>query len=155
MKSNLNQEPRKVPIIQSIRLIAGRVASPTLLALVLTGAAVGCDFPDMRPGERCGSCHNGGEAGRFGAAGTVYASPTAGKDDGIAGVTVDLLDSTGGAVSLTSNDSGNFYTGQHLVPPLQVTLSRAGSQSVSSVAPNGDCNSCHTGGATLGRLHIQ
>ena len=120
-----------------------------LVFLVLSG---GCALAEMDPGDSCASCHNGRKAPAFGAAGTVYAGRVAGKHDGIPDVAIDITDSSGRSVSLASNAAGNFFTREALTPPLQVTLTRAGGAKVSSVAPSGDCNSCHKGGSTLGRL---
>jgi hypothetical protein len=109
---------------------------------------------EMHPGESCARCHEGGSTPRFGAAGTVYSSLTAGEGDGIPDVSIYITDSTGQSVSLASNHVGNFYTTQVLTPPLQVTLSRAGAGRVSSTAPGGDCNSCHAAGSSLGRINV-
>ncbi len=131
-----------------------RALSIPVLILVLSGAAGGCAPGEMHPGEGCARCHTDGDAPSFGAAGTVYASPTAGADEGIAGVSIDITDSGGRSVSLASNEVGNFYTTRALTPPLRVTLSRTGAPSLSATVPGGDCNGCHQDGSPLGRLNV-
>jgi hypothetical protein len=154
MKSIAGTHPGKPATGQGLKSLLTRALTGSALVLALAGAGAGCAWEEMRPGERCGACHDGGEAKRFGASGTVYGSPTPGHNVGIPGVTVDITDAEGRSVSLRSNEAGNFYTEQQLVPPLQVTLSRAGADSISSTAISGDCNACHTSGSSPGRAHI-
>lgn len=119
--------------------------------LVLLLALAGCEVGDMHPGAVCGSCHKPGDAPVFGAAGTVYLGPTA--SGGLSGATVDITDARGVQVALESNEAGNFYTPLALAPPLRVTLSQNGA-SASTVAPSGDCNSCHSRKTDTGRLRL-
>lgn len=124
------------------------------LTLVLSATAGGCALADMHPGESCARCHDGDGAPRFGTAGTVYDGPAGSEGDGLAGATVVVTDAAGRSVALTSNSVGNFFTDQALTPPLQVTLRAPGAASQTSIAPQGDCNSCHAGGSAPGRLHV-
>jgi hypothetical protein len=134
--------------------VQGSAAPLCALVLALAGAASGCVLSEMHPGDSCARCHEEKSAARFGAAGTVYRRTAASEDAGISDISVDVTDTSGRSVSLASNSVGNFYTDRVLTPPLQVTLSRAGAVSVSSTAPSGDCNSCHTDGSSLGRIYI-
>jgi hypothetical protein len=130
--------------------------SPIILLFIgLALNGTGC-FAEMDPGKSCGSCHNGQKAPRFGAAGTIYSSPTANAGEGRAGVTIDITDSTGKSVSLQSNDVGNFYTKAGLTPPLHVTVTRGDATRSMADAPSGDCNSCHTTPAASapGRVYL-
>jgi len=128
----------------------------SILALLFAAASClgACDLGAMHPGTSCGSCHTGGDAHAFGAAGTVYAQPNAFLLDGIEGVTVDITAADGHTVSLTSNEAGNFYTTTKLTPPLQVTLSKGGVSAKMANASSGDCNSCHTLGSTPAPGHV-
>jgi hypothetical protein len=131
-----------------------------VLASALTLAACGeseNEGPTMSPGSDCLSCHTGGDAPRFTAAGTVY--PAGDAASGIAGVTVTLTGSGGGqTVTLTTNSAGNFYTSAALTAPIDVVLDGNGG-TVTMVNHNpGDCGSCHAppagnGGAPM-RVHV-
>lgn len=129
-------------------------AFPIWALITLLLATAGCAPGNMHPGTSCARCHvEGGGFGKgspFGAAGTIYSR--AGKTRGVARVAIDITDSRGRSVSLTSNDVGNFYTGQSLTPPLEVKLSRAGAPSVFATAPSGDCNACHGESSPVGRI---
>lgn len=121
---------------------------------VLFVAGSGCWSGTMKPGADCLRCHDGSDGTRLSVAGTIFTSPTAGEEGGLRDILIDLADSKGRVVSLASNEVGNFYTEEPLAPPLQVTLSRPGGASVSTVAPSGNCNSCHAGGSSLGRIYL-
>jgi hypothetical protein len=66
--------------------------------------------PLHRPGQPCTYCHGEQGPGRavFDLAGTVFLYKT-GETLGIPDVEVDLLDRYGRTVSISSNDTGNFY----------------------------------------------
>lgn len=134
-------------------------ASPILAGLLALALAAGCGEDEgeggpcggsdatMRPGDDCVSCH-----GNFRAAGTVYASVTAGPCDGISGALVRITDDVGTVVTRTTNAAGNFYATQALVPPLRVEVTSGGTTvPMIGTAPHGACNECH--GATF-RVHV-
>src|SRR5262245_12866617 len=128
--------------------------SRAVTGLLLASLASGCSPATMEPGERCGSCH-GDHAPAFGAAGTLFSGSRADADDALEGATIQLTDVRGGRVVMTSNEAGNFFTREHLAPPLQVLVVRAGATAVMRSAPSGDCNGCHNlGGGAVGRIHL-
>lgn len=99
--------------------------------------------PDMRPGADCLSCHapplvgDFDPAPHFGAAGTIA---------GGAGAVVIIQDSLGKRVELSPTSSGNFWTTEALIPPLEATISRGGAMLVKAAAvDSGSCNGCHDG----------
>ena len=106
--------------------------------------------PLHRPGQPCLVCH--GEAGpsshTFVIAGTVYA--TQGQSAPAAGVQVELEDSTGSIVTVTTNEAGNFYiaTGEWspimpiLVP--QIVQGQTTQQMQTHISRAGSCADCHT-----------
>lgn len=103
----------------------------------------------MRPGENCLSCHGAGgkaaDEARFTLAGTVFSSATAGTDQGLEGVKIDVTDAQGKNISLTSNRVGNFYTAQDLTFPLKaVKVSKNGKEaSMGTQVSSGGCAGCH------------
>lgn len=100
--------------------------------------------PLMNPGDDCLSCHGGGEGGGFSIAGTAYADPHANADAGVDGVKIWVTDATGKVTTLTSNAAGNFYTSQHVQPPLSVEVERSGQTiAMSRTVSTGACNACH------------
>src|SRR5690606_11123001 len=87
--------------------------------------------PTMRPGENCLRCHSptgGVGAPVWSAAGTVYESRDAERDEGIAGVRVIITGAGGEQVDLVANEVGNFYTDAPLTKPYRVMLEREGRQ---------------------------
>ncbi len=122
-----------------------------------------CDAPgtcggegaNMLPGSPCLSCHTtgGGEAGVFGAGGTIFEDldGTAGAE----GVIVRVTDSTGKVVEMTSTSSGNFYTKEDLVPPISAEAERDGNVVQMVTQPDtANCNTCHKcDGAAGGKLY--
>jgi hypothetical protein len=125
---------------------------PWVLAV---GALTGCvseNSPWMRTGEDCLSCHSAGgrAAGKpWSAAGTLY-TDAAGSSP-MQGAKVLIVDARGVSVTLTSNESGNFYTGEDLQAPFQyVAVDNNGkvTQMVTPSLPTGACNSCHSPGNT-------
>ena len=111
--------------------------------------------PTMQPGSNCMSCHTGGEAGRFTAAGTVYAGGGS-SAVGLAGAVVTIVPNTGATVNLTTNSVGNFYTSATLNPPLQISVSFGGNtNTMMSSASSGACGSCHKpAGNAAPRVHV-
>lgn len=134
--------------------------APPILAITLAALALaaGCGEEEgeggpcggsdatMRPGENCLACH-----GNFRAAGTVYASVSAGPCEGIPGATVRITDSQPTVVTRTTNSAGNFFVTQALVPPLQIVVTAGGQTVQMASAPSGACNSCHD---SAFRIHV-
>jgi hypothetical protein len=116
-----------------------RVTALSLSAMLLAGAA--CDLeegPLMAPGQDCISCHDGGEANRWTAAGTWTR-----------GARVSVTDANGKNVPMRGNDVGNFYTAESLTPPLTVSVdgqSMDMTKLPSGTLHYGGCNLCHTNG---------
>ena len=110
--------------------------------------------PTMQPGSNCMSCHTGGEAGRFTAAGTVYAGGGS-SAVGLAGAVVKIVPKTGATVTLTTNSVGNFYTSATLNPPLDISVSFGGNTNTMASASSGACGSCHKpAGNAAPRVHV-
>ena len=108
----------------------------SMICLVACGEE---DGPTMRPGENCKGCH-----GELTLAGTVFPSAQAEANEGIAGVTVSVLDSAQNTLTLTSNSAGNFYTDKPITWPANMTLTLGTRRATMSGAPSGDCATCHT-----------
>ncbi len=125
-------------------------------------AAAGCydvsglnGVPVMYPGSDCMQCHTaGGKASghQFTVAGTVFPDPKASADAGLQGAEVLIVDSVGTKLTLLTNEAGNFYTSEVLVPPIHVDV-QWGDHRMRMVepppAPDGglgpvSCNLCHT-----------
>jgi cytochrome c5 len=105
------------------------------------------------PGTACLECHNGQAAGApvFTLAGTVYkdAAGTIPKTH----ATVIVYDGDGNVVKLPTAANGNFYTQAALAPPYFTAVSQC--PATAPMAQNfsdGDCNSCHSGAASPGRI---
>lgn len=115
-------------------------------AACLLGACIPSEGPMMKPGQNCMDCHSGSEdAPSFTAAGTVFMNPGDDPSQGIRGARIHLTDANGRSLTLKSNDAGNFYTREKLEFPLQVTVERDGLLAVMTTpAPEGACNKCHT-----------
>jgi uncharacterized membrane protein len=105
----------------------------------------------MYPGRACINCHgSSGEAPKFVIAGTLY--PTGHEPDncnganGTNGAKIVVTGNNGTSITLVPNAAGNFYTSTALPPPYKAkVVNAAGVERVmSSTAPTGDCNSCHT-----------
>jgi hypothetical protein len=113
--------------------------------------------PDMQPGSNCMSCHTGGDAPAFTAAGTVFAGGD--LTVGVGGATVTITPATGRPVELITRASGNFYTNLPLTPPLTIVVSAGGfTNPMSSSASSGACGACHapaaTGAGARARVHV-
>ena len=93
----------------------------------------------MRPGENCKGCH-----GSFSIAGTVFPSAQAQASEGLAGVTVTVVDSAQKTLTLTSNSVGNFFSEDALTWPADITLTLGSRTASMQGADSGACASCHT-----------
>jgi len=104
----------------------------------------------MNPGLPCIACHvTERRAPQFTAAGTVY--PTGHEPDLCNGVnlgtqvTIELHDASGHSTTISPNSVGNFYYQGTLTPPLTAAVHYMGrTREMTTPAPSGDCNSCHT-----------
>lgn len=117
------------------------------------GPEVGAPGPTHRPGQPCLTCHGGdGPASTtFAVAGTVF--KTADARDGIAGVTVTVVDSSSTPVqkSATTNAAGNFFIGNGNFTPVfplhDIKLDYPGLSNPqimhTRVGRDGSCGSCH------------
>ncbi|MHB8417674.1 MAG: hypothetical protein ACYDCL_06335 [Myxococcales bacterium] len=132
------------------------------LALLLLASA-GCydvsglnGVPVMLPGQDCMRCHNANGAAyghQFTVAGTVFPDLKSQVGDGVQGAEVLIVDKVGTKLTLLTNESGNFYTSEVLVPPIHVDV-QLGNHRMRMVepppAPDGglttpiSCNLCHT-----------
>jgi hypothetical protein len=120
-----------------------------LLLSALALFACGEDHgPNMRPGENCKGCHN-----NFSLAGTVFPSAQAQASEGLAGVTVTVVDSAHKTLSLTTNSVGNFYSEDALTWPASITLALGTRTANMPSAPSGACASCHTASGQ-GRVYL-
>jgi len=122
-----------------------RPLAATLLALLVAcGESEEDEGPLMAPGQNCLSCH-----GEFTLAGTVYASQTAAPDQGVEGLDIDVVPSSGPSFTLTSNAAGNFYTTRSITFPVTVSVTD-GVGTVTMPDPveadGGGCNGCHGAG---------
>lgn len=123
-----------------------------------TGAAwTGGEGERMDPGRACIECHSKGGGPRFTFAGTVMGKLT--EEDnciGPTGAQVILVGADGKAVSITTNDVGNFRTNLPLALPYRAKIVANGkTKEMTTPQTSGDCNACHTktgANAAPGRL---
>lgn len=115
-----------------------------------------------RAGEACMDCHKlGGSAETaaiFASAGTVYQSN--GSAQANARVNLFIHGTNTLSASMTTDDSGNFYTstavdglftGGDLVTGVDVNIEGPGGErNMPGTVTNGNCNSCH--GQSVGRI---
>jgi hypothetical protein len=106
-------------------------AAAILLAAACSAPAEG---PLMAAGQDCLTCHDGGNARRWTAAGTF--AP---------GAPVTISDSAGKSFTLHGNQVGNFYTAEPLAFPLTVSV---GGRTMPDPVTYGGCNSCHGSAST-------
>ncbi len=95
----------------------------------------------MHPGRACNDCHG------WTIAGTVYPTAHEPNDcDGVDGkTTVVITDAHGKTASLAVNSAGNFLYSSSLTPPYSVkVVSGTKTRVMSTKAPSGNCNHCHT-----------
>ncbi len=104
--------------------------------------------PTMRPGANCLRCHSAsGQAAAkpFSFGGAVFAAANADLCDGVSGVTIRITDRTGKAVTVVSNEVGNFWGAAPLTPPFRVSAERDGrTVTMPILAPTGGCALCHS-----------
>ncbi len=130
------------------------------LLLPLLAACAGEVSPLMKPGQDCASCHSTLVDTHWTVAGTVYRSGSAPAEQGVKGVTVVVVDSTGRQLEMVSNEAGNFYTAEALQFPLTTARLQQG-QRVRAMplhVLDGSCNSCHSDkpkGGAGGRLFLE
>jgi hypothetical protein len=121
--------------------------------VALIGGGTGDEF--MSPGDHCVACHDGRAATRFTAAGTVYGSPGAAANQGVAGVTVRIRSGSGAVLKeLTSNRVGNFFTSDPLPATVQVEIQQGATvrRMEDRVDSPVSCNRCHTPGGETSRV---
>jgi hypothetical protein len=106
------------------------------------------------PGTACLSCHRaGGGAPTWTLAGTLYDRSAGGT--AIAGATITVTDANGATFDLVSARNGNFWTSQPVAMPATIVASMCpDTVPMISTLSSGDCNSCHTGGGSPGRVHL-
>ncbi|MBI4701456.1 MAG: hypothetical protein HY744_09900 [Deltaproteobacteria bacterium] len=107
--------------------------------------------PVMLPGTDCLRCHL--DSGRaklvLAAAGTVFSGPDC--PAGVEGATVRLWDDVGRSLDLVSNEVGNFYTSEPLVPPLRAAVDLQGVVAeMREPTISGSCGACHAAGSAVG-----
>jgi hypothetical protein len=130
--------------------------------LSMLAACQPVDSPIMLPGDDCLSCHTvGGEgAGHvWTLAGTVFTGPQAAVTDGVQGAQVLVTDSNGKALTLGTNEAGNFYTAESLQFPVHVEVQQGNTRIGMDGHPAvGACNTCHNDPPTdeaIGRIFIK
>ncbi len=128
-----------------------------LLIVVLTAlSSAACEdisglngSPGMYPGQDCMACHvAGGQASgrQWTIAGTVFPSPTSPVDGGLANAEVLIVDSASPpkALTLRTDDVGNFYTAESFTGAVRVAVQYGGQRyQMQEVPPTGACNLCH------------
>jgi hypothetical protein len=101
----------------------------------------------MNPGSDCLGCHQGGDARRWTAAGTIYEEGTADAPGAaVEGATVRLTDLNGRSLALRTNRAGNFYTAEALAFPIRTCVDRRGASACMEEpipAAAASCNRCH------------
>lgn len=115
--------------------------------------------PTHNAGNNCLVCHKSGGQGDgiFTAGGTVYKT---GTTTGVSGATIKLYANADGSgtpvVTMTSNESGNFYTKNSINfgTGLFVKVTSAnGTTSMGSSITQGACNGCH--GIVTDKISVQ
>lgn len=123
------------------------------------------ESPFMNPGMDCVGCHKAeGEGPIFQVAGTVFGVQSdPDLCQGKSAIQVEVVDKLGTAVTLTTNEAGNFYLDNHggtqLTLPFHVRVRAGGKEKVMmSPVSNGSCNACHTASGkngAPGRIFLQ
>ena len=115
----------------------------------------------MLPGRNCSVCHSPtGQAGRrtWTASGTVFDSPNAKCNQGLAGVKVEIADATRKVlITLTTNRSGNFFTSEPInFSGIIARVSKDGKfKEMQGAMVNANCNDCHFPGGIAGaRIYL-
>jgi hypothetical protein len=103
-------------------------------AILTTAGCVASEGPMMSPFEDCLSCHDGGDAKAWTAAGTWAR-----------GSHVTITDANGKSFTLRGNDAGNFYTAEPLAFPIRVSVDGAAMPDAITYGGGrgGSCNVCH------------
>jgi hypothetical protein len=101
----------------------------------------------MQPGAACMGCHSNHTI-----MGTVY--PSNGGSEatnciGIPNVQVIITPSSGSAVTLTTNSSGNYY-GAASTPYTAKIVYNGVTKAMTASQTSGNCNSCHTSAGAQG-----
>ena len=105
--------------------------------------------PSMDPGQNCMQCHvAGGQASgrQWTVAGTVFPSPTSPGDGGLPNAEVLIEDSASPpkALTLITDEVGNFYTGETFTGAVRVAVQYQGQRyQMQEAPPTGACNLCH------------
>lgn len=143
---------------------AALVASLAVVACGNEGEEYGfATGPLMLPGEDCTRCHKAGSeyegAPIWTVAGTVYPTADSLAGEGVAGVSVRLLDASGALLhTLRSNSAGNFYTSRALPDGYRIELEYLDERlAMPCPPPSGGCAKCHSDppiGFAPGRIHI-
>ncbi len=105
----------------------------------------------MRPGDDCASCHRGA----FAVAGTVYSQFHEETNcNGVPGVTIEIVDSSGHSQTIQSNSAGNFAAssyGTNIAMPYTAKVHYNGkTREMLTPQYSGDCGSCHTANGQSG-----
>ena len=110
----------------------------------------------MNPGQACITCHTRGEGPRFAFAGTVFGTGASHEVDncfGRASATVRVIGADGTTLTTTTGPSGNFSFNQTVPLPYIAEVELDGrTVRMTTMQTSGDCNGCHTRGATQGRI---
>jgi hypothetical protein len=127
-------------------------AKPTGRIALIGG---GSGDPLMNPGQNCQVCHNGADAQRWSASGTVYLTADAAAEQGIEGVTIRIVGATGIVTTLVSNAAGNFYAPDPIAFPARVEIEGNGVvRAMEPALEHGSCNACHGPGGEEGRVAL-
>ncbi|MCB9793579.1 MAG: hypothetical protein H6741_12725 [Alphaproteobacteria bacterium] len=121
------------------------------------GSCRGSEGGTMLPGSDCLSCHSPGRMDddeSLTVGGTVYVDHLG--SDATQGAIVRVIDSEGRMVEMTSNRTGNFYSGRSLRPPLVAEVEVDGRViPMASEVSTGACNSCHACDGTTGKIYAR
>jgi len=121
-----------------------------------SGHNFGSNTPKTNPaGRACLNCHgDSGGAPTFAAAGTVYegTKPAVGAE-------VRAIDAEGTAYSAYTDADGNFFfrataTALLELPAMVGARSAKGTRLMSTAAPKGNCNECHSTAGGAGRIVV-
>ncbi len=127
---------------------ARAVAASTCLS-GMRWAGGNSESPEMHPGISCIDCHSRGEGPSFLIAGTVYQQFNEADDCyGVQGAEVQITDSKGQVIRLTTNRAGNFFLrsrGSTLAIPIKAAVVYKGmTRAMATPRTTGNCLQCHT-----------
>lgn len=107
--------------------------------------------PTMRPGDNCLRCHQDGfgdpDAPVFSAAGTIFPSVDSDHCEGVEGVRVFLTGADGAEIALTTNEAGNFWTREPLMPQgpgPRIEFEGRTQRMARDLPGTPACNACHS-----------